>query len=76
MTLETMRASADDLRAQGLVDTIVQDHPDPWDTAQELREAIIDGYNRQHGLTPRRLRQKADERLRPRMIGKHATDPD
>ncbi|GGK64506.1 carboxyl transferase domain-containing protein [Ornithinimicrobium pekingense] len=76
MTLETMRASADDLRAQGLVDTIVQDHPDPWDTAQELREAIIDGYNRQHGLTPRRLRQKADERLRPRTIGKHATDPD
>jgi acyl-CoA carboxylase subunit beta len=76
MTLETMRASADDLRAQGLVDAIVQDHPDPYRTAQDLRAAIIEGYNRQHGLTPRRLRQKADERLRPRTIGKLATDPD
>ena len=76
MTLETMRASADDLKAQGLVDTIVRDHPDPYETAQELRAAIIEGYNRQHGLTPRRLRQKADERLRPRTLGKLATDPD
>lgn len=72
MTLETMRASADDLKAQGLVDTIVRDAEDPYDTAQALREAIIDGYNRQHGLTPRRLRQKADERLRPRTLGKLA----
>lgn len=76
MTLETMRASADDLRAQGLVDTIVRDHPDPYRTAQDLREAVIEGYNRQHGLTPRRLRSKADERLRPRTLGKLATDLD
>lgn len=74
MTLETMRASADDLRAQGLVDTIVHDADDPYDTVRALREAIIDGYNRQHGLTPRRLRQKADERLRPRTLGRLATD--
>ncbi len=76
MTLETMRASADDLRAQGLVDTIVTDHPDPYETAREVRAAIVDGYNRQHGLTPRRLRQKSDERLRPRTLGKLATDAD
>jgi acyl-CoA carboxylase subunit beta len=76
MTLETMRASAEDLKAQGLVDTIVQDADDPYDTARALREAIVEGYNRQHGLTPRRLRQKADERLRPRTIGRLATGLD
>ena len=74
MTLETMKASADDLRAQGLVDTIVHDADDPYTTAHELRMAIIDGYNRQQGLSPRRLRQKADDRLRPRTLGRLATE--
>lgn len=74
MTLETMRASADDLRHQGLVDTIVHDADDPYETARELRAAIIDGYNKQVGLTPRRLRQKADERLRPRTLGRRAVE--
>ena len=74
MTLETMKASADDLRAQGLVDTIVHDGDHPYATAHELRVAIVDGYNKQHGLTPRRLRQKADERLRPRTLGRLATE--
>jgi acetyl-CoA carboxylase carboxyl transferase subunit beta len=74
MTLETMRASADDLRNQGLVDTIVTDADDPYATAQELRAAIVDGYNKQVGLTPRRLRQKADERLRPKTLGRLAHD--
>ncbi|SOC55385.1 carboxyl transferase domain-containing protein [Ornithinimicrobium cerasi] len=76
MTLETMRASADDLRHQGLVDVIVTDEEDPYLTARELRVAIVEGYNRQVGLTPRRLRQKADERLRPRTLGKLAADAD
>ena len=53
-------------------ETEVPDADDPYETAQALREAIVDGYNRQHGLTPRRLRQKADERLRPRTIGRLA----
>lgn len=74
MTLETMKASADDLKAQGLVDTIVHDADDPYATAHELRMAIVDGYNRQRGLSPRRLRQKADDRLRPRTLGRRATD--
>ncbi|MFX0540011.1 carboxyl transferase domain-containing protein [Ornithinimicrobium sp. Y1847] len=74
MTLETMKASADDLKAQGLVDTIVHDGDDPYETSRALRAAIIEGYNKQHGLTPRRLRQKADERLRPRTLGKLATE--
>lgn len=72
MTLETMRASADDLRNQGLVDTIVHDVDDPYETARELRAAIVEGFNRQVGLTPRRLRQKADERLRPKTLGRRA----
>jgi acetyl-CoA carboxylase carboxyl transferase subunit beta len=76
MTLETMRASADDLRHQGLVDTIVTDAEDPYRTAREVRTAIVEGYNRQVGLTPRRLRQKADERLRPRTLGKLAHESD
>lgn len=74
MTLETMKASAEDLRAQGLVDTIVHDSDHPHETARELRVAIVDGYNKQHGLAPRRLRQKADERLRPRTLGRLATE--
>lgn len=72
MTLETMRASADDLRAQGLVDTIVHDAEDPYATARAVRESIIDGYNRQYGLTPRRLRRQADDRLRPKTLGRLA----
>lgn len=73
MTLETMKASALDLKAQGLVDTIVHDADDPEATARELRTAIIKGYNAQHGLNPRRLRRQADDRLRPRTLGKLAT---
>lgn len=73
MTLETMKASALDLKAQGLVDTIVHDADNPAATARELRSAIIKGYNAQHGLNPRRLRRQADERLRPRTLGKLAT---
>lgn len=74
MTLETMKASADDLKAQGLVDTIVHDDDSPSQTARELRVAIVDGYNKQFGLAPRRLRQKADERLRPKTLGKLAVE--
>lgn len=74
MTLETMKASADDLKAQGLVDTIVEDADTPATTARSLRRAIVDGFNAQQGLSPRRLRQKADERLRPRTLGRLATD--
>ena len=74
MTLETMKASADDLKAQGLVDTIVEDADSPFRTAQLLRRAIVEGYNHQQGLSPRRLRQKADDRLRPRTLGRLATD--
>ena len=73
MTLETMKASALDLKAQGLVDTIVHDADVPAQTARELRAAITKGYNEQHGLNPRRLRRQADERLRPRTLGKLAT---
>ena len=74
MTLETMKASADDLKAQGLVDTIVHDADDPLETVRELRRAIVQGYNRQQGLSPRRLRQRANDRLRPRTLGRLATD--
>ena len=74
MTLETMKASALDLKAQGLVDTIVHDADNPQATVRELRAAIIAGYNSQHGLNPRRLRRQADERLRPRTLGKLATE--
>lgn len=74
MTLETMKASADDLKAQGLVDTIVHDADDPYATAHDLRRAIVEGYNRQQGLTPRRLRQRANDRLRPRTLGRLATE--
>ncbi|HSP60945.1 MAG TPA: carboxyl transferase domain-containing protein [Ornithinimicrobium sp.] len=73
MTLETMKASADDLRSQGLVDTIVTDGDHPGATARALRASIVEGYNDQHGLSPRRLRQKADDRLRPRTLGKLAS---
>jgi acetyl-CoA carboxylase carboxyl transferase subunit beta len=74
MTLETMRASSDDLRHQGLVDTVVHDGEDPYATAHALRVAIVEGYNAQHGLSPRRLRQKADDRLRPKTLGRLATE--
>ncbi|WP_281965928.1 carboxyl transferase domain-containing protein [Serinicoccus marinus] len=73
MTLETMKASALDLKAQGLVDTIVHDADNPEATVRELRGAIVKGYNAQHGLNPRRLRRQADDRLRPRTLGKLAT---
>jgi acetyl-CoA carboxylase carboxyl transferase subunit beta len=74
LTLETMRASSDDLRHQGLVDTVVHDGEDPYATAHDLRAAIVEGYNAQHGLSPRRLRQKADDRLRPKTLGRLATE--
>jgi acetyl-CoA carboxylase beta subunit len=73
MTLETMKASALDLKAQGLVDTIVHDADNPLATVRELRSAIVKGYNAQHGLNPRRLRRQADDRLRPRTLGKLAS---
>ena len=47
-----------------------------WPDLREVRTAIVEGYNRQVGLTPRRLRQKADERLRPRTLGKLAHESD
>lgn len=74
MTLETMKASALDLKAQGLVDTIVHDADNPLATVRELRSAIVKGYNAQHGLNPRRLRRQADDRLRPRTLGKLAAE--
>jgi acyl-CoA carboxylase subunit beta len=74
MTLETMKASAQDLAGQGLVDAIVTDADRPTDTARQLRGAIVEGLNAQHGLNPRRLRQKADDRLRPKTLGRLATD--
>ena len=74
MTLETMKASAEDLKAQGLVDTIVEDADSPYVTAHSLRQAIVEGFNQQQGLSPRRLRQKADDRLRPKTLGRLATD--
>ncbi len=72
MTLETSRSSAEDLRRQGLVDTIVTDSDNPYETAQSIRQAIIDGYEKQRALSPRRLRALGAERLSPRMIGKHS----
>lgn len=74
MTLETVRATAADLQAQGLVDTIVQDDDNPYRTASNLREAIVDAYTKQRGLNARKLRQQAATRLSPKMISKHSSD--
>ena len=71
MTLETVRASATDLKADGLVDTVVTDADNPYETAASLRDAIVEAYRRQHGLTPRQLRARAANRLTPKMIAKH-----
>lgn len=74
MTLETIRASAADLKKQGLVDTIVVDEDDPFATADALRAAIVQGYEHQRGQSARRLRAQAAERLRPRTLGKLADE--
>ena len=70
MTLETVRASAADLQAQGLVDTVVTDSDNPYRTAADLRKAIIEGFENQQGKSPRRLRAETDKRLTPKMIGR------
>lgn len=72
-TLLSSRSSADDLKAQGLVDRIITDDDNPYKTAHDIRAAIIEGYERQRTLSPRRLRARSAERLTPRMIGKHST---
>ncbi|HSW92629.1 MAG TPA: carboxyl transferase domain-containing protein [Patescibacteria group bacterium] len=70
MTLETVRASAADLQAQGLVDTVVTDSNNPYQTVADLRRAIIEGFEKQVGKSPRRLRAETDKRLTPKMIGR------
>jgi acetyl-CoA carboxylase carboxyl transferase subunit beta len=70
MTLETVRASAADLQAQGLVDTVVADSDNPYRTAADLRKSIIEGLEKQQGKSPRRLRAETDKQLTPKMIGR------
>lgn len=67
MTLETVRASAADLQAQGLVDTIVADGENPYRTAADLRKAIIEGFENQQGKSPRQLRAATDKKLATKM---------
>jgi len=67
MTLETVRASAADLQAQGLVDTVVADSDNPYRTAADLRKSIIEGLEKQQGKSPRQLRAAADKRLATKM---------
>ena len=71
MTLETIKASAQDLRAQGLVDTIVDDGDNPYVTAQALRQAVVAAYEKQRRMSPRRLRRDAAARLTPKMISRN-----
>jgi len=68
MTLATVRASAEDLRSQGLVDTIVTDSDNPYQTVANVRRAIIEGFEKQQGISPRQLRADADKRLATKMI--------
>lgn len=74
MTLETVKASASDLRAQGLVDTIIADAENPHDTAAALRSAIIDALKQQQGISRRSLRAQAAGRLTPKMINKRSSE--
>lgn len=67
MTLETVRASAADLQAQGLVDTVVTDGENPYRTAADLRKSIIEGFEKQQGKSPRQLRAMADKKLATKM---------
>lgn len=71
MTLETVRATAADLQAQGLVDTVVYDGENPYRTVNDLRGAIINALEKQRGHGARKLRQIAAQRLTPKMISKH-----
>lgn len=70
MTLETVKASAFDLKDQGLVDTIVTDSDNPYRTISDLRGAIIDSYSKQFGQNRRVLRRNSANRLSPKMLGK------
>lgn len=67
MTLETVRAAAADLREQGLVDTVVTDSENPYKTVADVRAAIIEGFEKQQGKSPRQLRAAADKRLATKM---------
>lgn len=67
MTLETVRASAADLQAQGLVDTVVTDSDNPYKTVADLRKAIIEGFEKQQGKSPRQLRAATDKKLATKM---------
>ena len=67
LTLETVRASAADLQSQGLVDTIVTDGENPYQTVADLRKSIIEGLEKQQGKSPRQLRAAADKKLATRM---------
>lgn len=67
MTLETVRAAAGDLQEQGLVDTVVTDSENPYKTVADLRAAIIEGFEKQQGKSPRQLRAAADKRLATKM---------
>lgn len=67
MTLKTVRASAEDLKAQGLVDVIVEDSDNPYQTVADIRRGVISGIEEQQGKSPRQLRAEADRRLATKM---------
>ena len=71
LTLETVRATADDLQAQGLVDTVIRDDDNPYRTVNDIRGAIIDALAQQQGQSGRKIRQATAQRLTPKMISKH-----
>jgi acetyl-CoA carboxylase carboxyl transferase subunit beta len=72
-TLEHVRPAAHDLQQQGLVDVVVSDSNNPYQTVADLRRAIIEGFEKQQGKSPRRLRAETDKRLMPKMIGRDRT---
>ncbi len=71
-TLESSRSSAEDLKNQGLVDAIVHDSDNPYQTAHDIRAQLVTGLERQHGKKPRELRADTAKRLSTRMLGKLA----
>jgi len=64
MTLATMRSTAKDQLQIGLIDEVIPESPNPYETAQTIHKAILDSYVALSGLSSRRLRSHRSHRIR------------
>jgi acetyl-CoA carboxylase carboxyl transferase subunit beta len=63
-TLSTMRSTAADQLALGLIDEVVPEHESPYATVEEIHRAVLRAYVSLADLSERRLRHRRRDRIR------------